>query len=98
MDGEKLRLVVDGGRCDGHGVCALVAPELISLDDWGYAQVEESHPQGPRALARARRAVHSCPAAALSLRPGESAPHQAGAPRGDVVGEMSTEKTSMRET
>ena len=29
-----LKLTVDWPRCAAHGLCAEIAPELISLDDW----------------------------------------------------------------
>jgi ferredoxin len=52
--------------CDGHGLCAELLPELITLDEWGYPLL----PAGPvpRSLERqARRAVTDCPALALAL-------------------------------
>ena len=58
------RLRVDPVACDGIGQCALVAPDVVVLDRWGYPVV----PAGPlRAgdLAAARRAVVSCPRKAL---------------------------------
>lgn len=58
------RLRVDPVACDGIGQCALVAPDVVVLDRWGYPVV----PEGPlRAgdLAAARRAVVSCPRKAL---------------------------------
>ena len=27
-------------NCTGHGVCAEVLPELISLDEWGYPIID----------------------------------------------------------
>lgn len=64
---DVVRLVVDGAKCDGHGICALVLPERISLDAWGYASVESAPIDGKRILARAKRAVTACPVQALSL-------------------------------
>ena len=29
-------LVLDPTRCDGRGLCHDAAPELITLDEWGY--------------------------------------------------------------
>ena len=58
------RLRVDPVACDGIGQCALVAPDVVVLDRWGYPVV----PEGPlRAgdVAAARRAVASCPRKAL---------------------------------
>ncbi|HYJ77706.1 MAG TPA: ferredoxin [Actinomycetes bacterium] len=60
------RLVVDWPRCDGHGLCAEVLPELVSLDEWGYPVVADG--QVPDHLRRdAARARDACPAVALRL-------------------------------
>jgi len=62
-----VRLAIDAARCDGHGICALRCPELVSLDQWGFARVEGKTVTGRGAVRRARRAVASCPARALSV-------------------------------
>jgi ferredoxin len=63
---EQLR--VNPIACSGHGLCAELLPELITLDEWGYP-VLDGRPV-PRGLGRAaRRAVASCPALALQLSP-----------------------------
>jgi ferredoxin len=52
--------------CSGHGLCAELLPELITLDEWGYPLL----PPGPvpgRLERQARRAVTDCPALALAL-------------------------------
>jgi len=60
-------LGVDPIACAGHGICAELLPERVSLDDWGYPIVDPSPlPAGLEALAA--RAVSSCPTLALSLR------------------------------
>jgi ferredoxin len=62
------RLRVNPIACSGHGLCAELLPELISLDEWGYPVIAGQ--PVPRALARqARRAVTDCPALALRLAP-----------------------------
>jgi ferredoxin len=62
-----LRLEVDRIKCDGHGLCAEVLPELISLDDWGYPILRDV--ALPAALeGHARRTVADCPVLALRLR------------------------------
>lgn len=63
----EVRLVVDGSRCDGHGICALVLPEMISLDTWGFATLASEPLVDARLIARARRVVRACPAGALTL-------------------------------
>lgn len=59
-------LRVDPVLCDGHGHCAELLPELVSLDEWGYPILRQD--EVPRPLvAEARRAVASCPVLALLL-------------------------------
>lgn len=60
------RLVVDPIACTGHGLCADVFPERISLDDWGYPIIDPE-PIGSEHIAHAKRAVVACPALALRL-------------------------------
>ncbi len=65
----RLALQLDATRCDGHGICALRCPELVSLDQWGYAAVPDGAIATPRTLRRARRAAAACPAGALRVAP-----------------------------
>jgi ferredoxin len=53
-------------NCTGHGVCAELLPELISLDEWGYPIVDP-RPVPPALDREARRAVAACPTLALKL-------------------------------
>lgn len=71
--GETLR--IDRIRCDGHGLCAELLPELISLDDWGYP-IFKGVAVPAHLVEHARRAVDACPVLALRLaRPAsETAP------------------------
>ena len=65
MSGAR-RLVVDPIRCDAHGLCAELLPEMIELDDWGYPIV--SRETVPWELeSHARRAARACPTLALLL-------------------------------
>lgn len=67
------RLVVDPIKCDAHGICAELLPEMIQLDDWGYPIIR-SDPV-PRGLeSHVRRAVHACPTLALLMAEAEPAP------------------------
>lgn len=60
------RLAVNPVACTGHGLCAELLPELITLDEWGYPILAER--PVPAWLARpARGAVAACPALALRL-------------------------------
>ena len=61
-----MTILIDRIRCDGHGVCAGLLPEMIRLDDWGYPIIEPG-PVPEEVLAHARRAVSRCPVLALRL-------------------------------
>jgi ferredoxin len=61
------RLLVDGTKCDRHGICALRCPDRIALDEWGFASIDPEPIADRGVLARARRAVRACPAGALEL-------------------------------
>jgi ferredoxin len=61
---ETLR--VNPINCSGHGVCAELLPELISLDEWGYPIID-LRPVPPGLGPEARRTVAACPALALKL-------------------------------
>jgi ferredoxin len=63
-----MKIVVDLERCQGHGRCYDIAPELFGADGEGHAVVLA--PDGDLAgadEAHAARAVRSCPERALSL-------------------------------
>jgi ferredoxin len=59
-------LRVDWIKCDGHGVCGDLLPELIDLDEWRYPILREVAVE-PRQLHDARRAVDCCPMKAIFL-------------------------------
>lgn len=64
MSDQTLR--VDPIRCDAHGHCAELLPELVDLDDWGYPIIS-GEPVPDHLLDDARRAVAACPRLALRL-------------------------------
>jgi ferredoxin len=64
---RQVAIQVDRIRCDGHGLCAGVIPELITLDEWGYPIVAPG-PVPKHLLPHARRAVAACPLLALRLQ------------------------------
>lgn len=62
----STRLRVDPIACTGHGVCAELLPEWITLDDWGYPIVN-GEPVPEHLLEHARRAADACPKLALLI-------------------------------
>jgi ferredoxin len=63
---EAKQLMVDWVRCEGHGLCAHLVPELIHLDKTGYPVVMPI-PVPPWLEKDAQQAVEMCPALALRL-------------------------------
>ena len=59
-----MHITVIEGRCDGHGQCENVAPEVFTLDAEGFVQVLHSRVSGAL-LSQAQTGVRSCPVAAL---------------------------------
>ena len=61
------QLHVDWTRCDGHGSCVELLPELLTRDDWGFP-VFRGSAEVPGALREhAEHAVDACPLLALRL-------------------------------
>ncbi len=60
------KVQVNPVACSGHGLCAELLPELITLDEWGYPVIADQ-PVPARLAREARRAVTDCPALALRL-------------------------------
>ena len=61
---QQLR--VNPIACTGHGLCAELLPELVTLDEWGYPLLAGG-PIPAQLARRARHAVTNCPALALLL-------------------------------
>ncbi len=62
-----MHVTVDPERCQGHTLCAMIAPEMFQLDDVdGHSSpVTENVPAG---LAdKVREAVRSCPEQAIAI-------------------------------
>lgn len=62
---KDVTVSVDWTRCDGHGLCALMAPETVTLDEWGFPVV--ARPRDDTDVRRARAAARACPALALRV-------------------------------
>jgi ferredoxin len=63
------KICVDLDRCEGHGRCYAIAPDLLGpIDDHGHAGFvgDGIDPADEKLMERANRAVRSCPEDALS--------------------------------
>jgi ferredoxin len=62
-----LRISVDEKRCQGHGRCYDVEPDLFEPDINGRTVVIGDALSGPATLLAAERAVRNCPEYALTF-------------------------------
>lgn len=71
-----MRYFVDIALCAGHGRCAVVAPEVFSVDEDEGANAElDRYVEVPVTLeAQARKGAWSCPDAAIRLFEDRSSP------------------------
>lgn len=67
-EAAEQSIAVDWTACQGHGLCAELLPEHITLDEWGYPLLD-GEPVRRAAVKRARRAAADCPVLALKLTP-----------------------------
>ena len=62
-----MKLVVDAALCQGYGLCHDEAPDLLELDEFGYAGTISEGLVVPERMSAAEAAVGICPARALRL-------------------------------
>lgn len=63
--GPTLR--IDPSVCDGIGICAHLAPDLVTVDSWGYPIVSPAPLTSGSARRQAQAAVRACPRKAMHL-------------------------------
>jgi ferredoxin len=62
-----MKLVLDQTACQGYGLCQQAAPDLLDLDDWGYAGLLGDGAVVDDHQSQAREAVAACPVTALKV-------------------------------
>ena len=62
-----MKVQIDPERCQGHGRCYDIAPELFGDDDEGYGQVLGDGTVPPDQARQARLAEVNCPERAIAL-------------------------------
>ncbi len=62
--GSTSRLRIDAAACDGIGVCAHLAADILELDRWGFPIITVRDLSRGE-LSAAKRAVRACPRKAL---------------------------------
>lgn len=61
-----IRVTVDTFRCEGHGLCQDIAPDVFEVDDDGVARVQQD-PVTETLIRQAEAGVRVCPVAALRI-------------------------------
>ncbi len=67
-----MRITLDSEKCQGHGRCYALAPDLFDSDDEGYAVLLVTTPDGaltPEQEAAAVLAAENCPEYAIVVHP-----------------------------
>ena len=62
-----MKVQIDAARCNGHGRCYDLAPDLFGADDEGYGHVLGDGIVGPDAEHGARLAAANCPECAVTV-------------------------------
>ena len=63
-----VKVSVDNGRCEAHGMCEAAAPGFFTLDDDGYSSIGIDKPVPSGEEETVRIGAQSCPVAAFTIR------------------------------
>ncbi|HSN06668.1 MAG TPA: ferredoxin [Candidatus Angelobacter sp.] len=64
----SVALRIDPSVCDGVGICAHLAPDLVTVDSWGYPILRPGALRSASERRQAEAAVAACPRKALRLK------------------------------
>lgn len=62
-----MKVQIDAGRCQGHGRCYDLAPDLFGEDEEGYGRVLGDGSVPPGGEHQARLAASNCPERAVAV-------------------------------
>ena len=62
-----MRVRIDTDRCQGHQMCAVVAPEIFGADDYGNAVILVEGDLTEQQQMQARRGAGNCPEQAVII-------------------------------
>ena len=62
-----MKILLDTGKCQGHGRCYSLAPDLFDCDDLGTAVVLVTGDLNEEQLAKAKLAAGNCPELAIEI-------------------------------
>lgn len=67
MGSTAMKVQIDSERCQGHGRCYDLVPDLFGDDDEGFGKVLGDGAVAPAKEREARLAVANCPERAIDL-------------------------------
>lgn len=62
-----MRVILDSNKCQGHGRCYALAPQLFEPDDEGYSVLRGDGGVTPQLEDEARLAADNCPEYAIEI-------------------------------
>jgi ferredoxin len=65
--GRKMKIHFEASKCQGHGRCYSLAPDLFDCDDLGAAVVIVTGELNDEQLAKAKLAAGNCPEFAITI-------------------------------
>jgi ferredoxin len=66
-DPSTVKVRIDSAKCQGHGRCYDLAPDVFAEDDEGYGQVIDGGVVAPGREAAAHLAEANCPEQAVAI-------------------------------
>ena len=63
-----MKIVLDSAKCQGHGRCYALAPEVFESDDEGYAVLLVDGAVPPELEDQAQLAADNCPEYAIEIQ------------------------------
>ena len=62
-----MKIIADTEKCEGHNRCYALAPELVDVDDYGYASAKGDGNVPAELEEKARLCVDNCPEFAITI-------------------------------
>ena len=62
-----MKIRVDPDKCQGHGRCYALVPELFDVDDYGASSVRGDGTVPPELEEKAQLAIDNCPEYAIEV-------------------------------
>ena len=76
-----MKVRVDPERCQGHTLCAMIAPDMFALSDVDGSSSATSETVPPDQEELVREAAHSCPEQAVLIEESQNGAAKVGAGR-----------------